>query len=378
MRAVDQVIEALRDRGGAASSWLVGEPCFDPPVELRDALARASRADTFCYSPPAGLPRLREILADRHGEAGCRTAPDEVVITNGAKGGLLAVLASLLEPGDELIHPLPCYPAYPAMTKRLGGLPVPVAEGNGTFDGWLEAVSDALGPRTRAVVLSSPSNPTGATLTEDQARTLVELCRDHDVRLLCDEAYIDFRYHGGAGRLPAHFDPERTTVIQVRSASKSWALCGWRLGWVVADSAFAARVAAQHAALLNPASGPAQEAFAMLPLVGADYLSRARAAVRSRIADLGAALAERFEIVHQPAGGFYLWLDVGANIGADSTAALCSTVARRHGVGLWPGEDFGGAGHVRLAVTAPPAAEWEAAVGALVSALSSTSAHDGV
>ena len=378
MRAVDPVIEALRDRGGTTSNWLVGEPCFAPPDELRDALARASRAPAFCYPPPAGMPELREVLAGRHAEAGCRTTPDDVVVTNGAKGGLLAVFATLLEPGDELIHPLPCYPAYPAMARRFGARPVAVAEGNGSFDGWLEAVADAIGPRTRAVVLSSPSNPTGSTLTEDQAHALVDLCRGRGVRLICDEAYTEFRFKPGSDRLPAHFDPERTTVVQVRSASKSWALCGWRIGWVVADPDFAARVAAQHAALLNPASGPAQEAFASLPLVGADYLARARATVQTRIADLGAALTEQLETVQQPAGGFYLWLDVRARTGDASTAAFCCALARDHGVGLWPGEDFGGAGYVRLAATAPPSTDWETSVRILESALSSTSSHDRV
>lgn len=376
MRALDRVLAALVEHGATTSSWLVGEPCVPPPDVMQEALARAARSKTFGYPPPAGLLQLREILAEQLSAAGPATNPDQVVVTNGAKGGLLAVLAALLEPGDELIHPLPCYPAYPAMAALLGASPVAVAEGDGTFDGWPQAVADSIGPRTRAVVLSSPSNPTGATLTEGQARAMVELCRDRNIRLICDEAYTAFQDNPDTTCLPVDFDPERRTVVQVRSASKSWALCGWRMGWVVADSELAAQVAARHAALLNPASGPAQEGLTALPQVPNDYLEHARAVVSQRLDALHTAIETTGLTTRRPAGGFYLWLDVSKKIGGDETTDFCVDLARRRGVGLWPGEDFGGAGHVRLAVTAPPPADWDTAVCALIAALTDSQPND--
>jgi aspartate/methionine/tyrosine aminotransferase len=378
VRALDGVVAALAEHSGATSSWLVGEPCVPPPVALREALARASQAETFGYAPPLGNPRLREILAAHHAGDGRPTAAEQVVITSGAKGGLLAVFAAVLDPGDELIHPVPSYPAYPAMAARLGARPVAVAEGNGTFDGWPQAVADHIGPKTRAVVLSSPSNPTGATLTEGQARALVDLCRDRGIRLICDEAYTEFQGPPDTRVLPADFDPDRRTVVQVRSASKSWALCGWRMGWVVADPELAARVAARHASLFNPASGPMQEALTALPLVPGNYLDRARRIVSGRIDTLAAALGTTGLKVRRPAGGFYLWLDVGDRSGGEGTAAFCTDLARQHGVGLWPGEDFGGSSHVRLAVTAPPPEQWDAAVATLVAAMTSDGSPNGV
>jgi aspartate aminotransferase len=370
VRALDGVLLALAEHGDATSSWLVGEPCVPPPEALREALARASQAETFGYAAPAGNPRLREILAAHHTEGGRVAAAEQVVVTGGAKGGLLAVLAAVLEPGDELIHPRPSYPAYPAMAARLGARPVAVAEGNGTFDGWPQAVADHFGEKTRAVVLSSPSNPTGATLTEGQSRALVDLCRDRGVRLICDEAYTEFQGPPDTRILPADFDPDRRTVVQVRSASKSWALCGWRMGWVVADPELAARVAARHAGLFNPASGPMQEALTALPQVPGNYLDRARRIVSERIDTLVAALGTNGLMVRRPAGGFYLWLDVRDLSGGAATAAFCTDLARQHGVGLWPGDDFGGTGHVRIAVTAPADATWERSLAGLVKALS--------
>ncbi len=378
MRALDGVLAALSEHGAATSSWLVGEPCFPPPDVLREALARASSAETFGYAPPAGNPRLREILAAHHTGDGRTAVPEQVVVTNGAKSGLLAVFAALLEPGDELIHPIPSYPAYPAMAARLGARPVAVGEGNGTFDGWPQAVAEHIGPKTRAVVLSSPSNPTGATLSEGQARAMVDLCRDRGLRLICDEAYIEFQGPPDTRIVPADFDPDRTTVVQLRSASKSWALCGWRMGWVVADPDLAARVAARHAGLFNPASGPMQEALTALPQVPDDYLEHARTVVTKRIDTLVTALEASGLAVRKPAGGFYLWLDVSARTGGAGTAAFCVDLARRRGVGLWPGEDFGGTSHVRLAVTAPPPDQWDSAVAALIEALASPHPRNGV
>jgi aspartate/methionine/tyrosine aminotransferase len=301
------------------------------------------------------------------------TAPDQVVVTSGAKSGLLALFAALLEAGDELIHPRPCYPAYPAMAARLGARPVAVAERGGGFAGWSEAVADAIGPRTRAVVLASPSNPTGTTLETTEAEALVALCRNRGIRLICDEAYVDFRFASDRQALAAVFDPERITVVQVRSASKSWAVCGWRIGWVTGDASLVARVARTHASFINPASGPAQSALCALPEIPDDYLENARSQVARRVEELCSALETAGIPITRPEGGFYLWLDVADRIeaaGASDAVRWCVEIARQSGIGLWPGEDFGGTGHVRIAVTAPSDPDWQNAMEALINALS--------
>jgi aspartate/methionine/tyrosine aminotransferase len=376
MRAVDAVNSALEAHTGRLHSWLVGEPFFEPPAVLVDALNRAASAGVYGYPPHDGLQALREILAARHRSEGHPTSPEQVVVTAGAKGGLLALLAALLEPGDELVHPQPCYPAYPAIARRLGACGVAVTERDGCFSGWPQAVAETIGPRTRAVVLASPSNPTGATLESEVAGTLVELCRDRGIRLICDEAYSDFRFAPEGQTLPAAFDGDRTTVVQVRSASKSWALCGWRVGWVTADVDLARRVARTHASLLNPASGPAQAALCSLPEVQADYLDDARSMVANRTNELCSALESAGCHTRRPDGGFYLWLDVLHLVEASGASDLLRwsvELAERCGIGLWPGEDFGGQNHVRIAVTAPTHADWPAAVDGLVRAVASPS-----
>lgn len=371
MRAVDAITAALAAYDSRSFAWLVGEPCFDPPPELSEALVRAAASPTFHYPPQEGVPALREVLAERHIAEGHATSPDQVAVTSGAKGGLLALLATLLEPGDELIHPRPCYPAYPAIANRLGARPIAVAEHGTGFADWSDAVADAISKRTRAVVVASPSNPTGTTLDAAEAEPLVALCRRRGIRLICDEAYVDFRFAPHRHTLPAAFDPDRATVIQVRSASKSWALCGWRLGWIVADAALVTNVARTHAALLNPASGPIQAALCELPKVPTHYLELARSKVAGRIDGLCSALEGIGIEVRRPEGGFYLWLGPPDQIGAErvrDTVRWAVDFARRTGIGLWPGEDFGAAGHVRIAVTAPPDSDWHSAVETLTEA----------
>jgi aminotransferase len=146
------------------------------------------------------------------------------------------------------------------------------------------------------------------------------------------------------------------------------------LGWIVADASLAAKVADTHSSLLNPASGPAQEALCALPEVSAEFLKNARSMVANRTDELCSALEHAGLSFKKPEGGFYLWLKVkDSNPSGTINAVEWSTeVARRSGVGLWPGDDFGGAGHVRIAITAPSAAKWQTAVRGLREVLTKT------
>lgn len=357
-RALDGVIAALGRFSGEPVDLLVGEPCFDPPVEIRAAFETIAGWPASGYGPPAGLPGLREILADR--SPGSRTTGENLVVTHGAKGGLLALLAALVEPGDEVIHPLPCYPAYPAMVGRFGGVPVGVAETDSGFVGWTAAVVDKMGPKTRAVVLSSPSNPSGATISRDGLAGLIGFCGDRGVRVILDEAYSAFRFDEGVDGAD-DLGPD-DTLVRVASASKTLALCGWRIGWIVADRDLVKSVVGVQSALLNPPATPPQRAMLALPEVPAGYFTDNRDAVHGRIeAMVGATQRAGFDSA-MPAGGFYLWIDIRDRLdsAAPSSAAWCERLAEEHGVGLWPGEDYGTPGWVRLAL--PQGENWREVV----------------
>lgn len=351
-RALDGVIGALARFPGDPIDLLVGEPCFQPPAEIMETFAKVAREPVSGYGPPAGFPRLREILAER--SPGGRTSADNLVVTHGAKGALLALFASLVEPGDEVIHPLPCYPAYPAMVRRFGGVPIGVAETDAGFSGWAASVADRVGPKTRAVVLSSPSNPSGSTISRDDLFALTTLCTDHGVRLVLDEAYSVFRF--GAGADSNDDLGSDGTLIRIGSASKGLALPGWRIGWIATDSELVNRVTGVQSALLNPPATPPQRALLALPDVPAEYFEKNRREVHKRLDVLATAVGDAGFDVTMPDGGFYLWVDIRDRLENVSSADWCEGLAREHGVGLWPGEDYGVPGFVRLAI--PQGDDW--------------------
>ena len=365
MRAVDRIFEALDAHLDPDRSWLVGSPWFEPPEELTRAIGEAAQSSRYDYPPPQGLAELRTAVTELHDREKLSLDSAQVVITHGAKSGLLAVLGDLLQPGDEILHPLPCYPAYSAVATTLGAKPVAVPRERGC-SGWEPAALHAcLTPRTRALVLSSPANPDGATLRSDQARALVDFCREHGLRLVCDEAYQAFRYAPDTDRLPAHWDPDLEVVVQVRSFSKTYALCGWRIGYITTDPALIRRVTTWQSTLLNPPNLLAQLALVAAPTVPRSFSVEARDRIRRRLEELVAVLVDAGLETMMPEGGFYVWTDVRPQLGAtghSDTAALCADLARRHGIGLWPGEDFHAPGWVRVSAVACSDADWERAL----------------
>jgi aspartate/methionine/tyrosine aminotransferase len=349
VRAVDLVGKALaRWDGDDIVDLRIGEPCFEPPEELREAFRRAADG-SFGYGPAAGLPALRELLAARaRDEEGLAVESGGVVVTHGAKGGLTAVMAALLAPGDEVIYPVPGYPAYRGMAQRFGAIPVGVEEGNAGLGGWSDRVADRVSSRTRMVVVSSPSNPSGSVLPARDLERLARLCADAGIVFVLDEAYHHFRFAAASDAVSTVMDGN---LIRLRSASKSWSVCGWRIGWALTSPSLARRIATAQAGLLNPPAMTPQVALQALPTVPASYLESARHEVETRLGVLREALEAAELRVAAPQGGFYLW--VGAPSGT-SGREFCETLAASHGVGLWPGEDFGVGSRVRVAAPVGP------------------------
>ncbi len=347
-RALDGVVAALGRWPGEPVNLLVGEPCFDPPAEIRGAFGRISGDSASGYGPPGGLSELRAVLADWIDPD--RADPRRLMVTHGAKGGLLVLLAALIESDDEVIHPLPCYPAYPAMVRRFGGVPMGVAERGGGFAGLSEQVRGLAGPRTRAVILSSPSNPSGTTIDDGELAELVDTCGNRGIRLILDEAYAAFRF--GDDVADAAAVNAESILVRVGSASKSLALPGWRVGWIVADEELVTRVTSVQSAMLNPPATPPQQALLALPEVSPDYFEDNRRAVRGRLEAMVEAVRRAGFDAAMPAGGFYLWVDIRERLAAANpdSAAWCERLAEEHGVGLWPGEDYGTPGWVRFAL----------------------------
>ncbi|WP_255170956.1 pyridoxal phosphate-dependent aminotransferase [Natrononativus amylolyticus] len=327
-------------QGGDLVRLEVGEPDFDTPEHVIDAAARAAREGATHYTSNAGLPACRraisETLAERYG---VRHDPDEIVVTVGGMEALhLAVLATV-SPGEELVVPGPTWPNYETQARLADGslreVALPAATG---FDLDADRVIEAMGDETAAVILTTPSNPTGRVFDPDECRAIVEAAADHDAYVIADEVYLGLTYDGPADGIAAYTDhPEH--VLTIGSCSKAYAMTGWRLGWLAGDShviedvltvrestTACASSVAQHAAIAA-LTGP-QEPFEEMH----DAFRERRDLVVDRVDAIDGLSCPR------PEGAFYAFLDPGVD---DDSLSIATRLLEDHGVVLAPGDGFG-------------------------------------
>jgi len=336
----------------------VGEPDFVTPWRVREAGIYALERGYTTYTSNAGLPKLRELicadLAARYGAEYSWT--DECLITTGVSEGLDLALRVLLNPGDEVIVPEPCYVAYEPCIAFAGGVPVRVpTRWEDGFAVDADVVEAAVTPRTKAVLLGSPANPTGAVQARASLEALVRLAERRDLYLVSDEIYDRLTYdtaHTCLGTLA----PDRTVLLG--GFSKAYAMTGWRVGWICAPRAVAELCVRVHQytmlcaphisqmAAVEALSGPDDDVTAMV----ADYDRRRRVFVKG-LREIGLDCPE-------PGGAFYAFPSIRSS-GMDS-ATFAEELLHAEGVAVVPGSVFGpsGEGHVRCSyATALPLLE---------------------
>ncbi len=336
----------------------VGEPDFVTPWRIREAGIYALEHGYTTYTSNAGLPKLRELIcADLAGRYGATYDPgDECLITTGVSEGLDLVLRVLLNPGDEVIVPEPCYVAYEPCVGFAGGTPVRVPtrwEDGFAIDA--DVVAAAITPRTKAILIGSPANPTGAVQPRAALEALVRLAEEHDLYLISDEIYDRLTYdgvHTCLGTLA------RDRTVLLGGFSKAHAMTGWRVGWICAPQAVAelcvrvhqyTMLCAPHVsqlAAVEALSGPDDDVDAMV----ADYDRRRRVFVKG-LREIGLDCPE-------PGGAFYAFPSIRSS-GLDSET-FAERLLHAESVAVVPGNVFGpsGEGHVRCSyATALPQLE---------------------
>ncbi|HEY0214981.1 MAG TPA: aminotransferase class I/II-fold pyridoxal phosphate-dependent enzyme [Cellulomonas sp.] len=324
----------------------IGEPDFATPAHVV-AAGDAALATANRYTPSAGVPALRRAIAERlHTRYGLTDDPERVIVSQGAVQGLAAVLAVLVEPGDEVLVPDPAWPNYEMQTLLLGGRPVryPLRPERG-FRPDPDEVAALITPRTRVLVLNTPSNPTGAVLEPGLVRALVETAVAHGVTVVADEVYDEIVFDGSHANAAAMAPDD---VVSVFSFSKTYAMTGSRVGYLTAPAWLAPTLARVQEPLLSSISA-ASQASAIAALDGpqdvvgemVETYRRRRDLVVDRLAAAGLP-------VEPPAGAFYLMLPLAE--GADSRTAALDLVG--HGVALAPGTAFGSTArsHLRLSL----------------------------
>ena len=360
--AVMAEAERYKARGIDVVDFGPGEPDFPTPDHIKRAAIRALEQNFTKYTPSGGIAPLRQAICDWHSaQLGTAYKSSECVVSVGGKHAIFNTVNVLVNSGDEVVIPVPCWVSFPDIVKYAGGKPVfvPTHEHEG-FCLAARAVEAAITPKTRMVIVNSPSNPTGAILPEDEFAKIVDVCRRRGVWLLTDECYSHFLYSGRRPFSAASLPDAKNTVIVCGSLSKTFAMTGWRVGFVLAPEPIAKAVVklqsqstsnptsiAQHAAL-EAVRGSMESVAAML----AEYERRRSRVISGLRAIPGLTCTE-------PQGAFYAFPNIAACRTRDAECIAASNgrldsavVARRllesSHVAVVPGEGFGAPGFLRL------------------------------
>ena len=342
----------LEAQGRTIIHMEVGEPDFDTPDPITRAGRQALAEGHTHYTPATGLPELRRAIANYYqGRYGQRVASDRIVVTPGSSGALQLLVSVLLNPGDEVLLPDPGYPCNRHFVHLVGGVPVALPVGpESQFQPTAEAVADAWSERTRAVLLGSPSNPTGTLLTPDELRAIHRVVRERDGILIADEVYQGLVYEGETFTALALADD----LFVINSFSKFFGMTGWRLGWLVAPSGYVEPLDRLAQNIFLSASTPAQ--YAALAAFGEEtalILEQRRCEFQRRRDYLLPALEDvgfRFPVM--PGGAFYLYADCSGI--TDDSFRFANELLEQAGVAVTPGLDFGDhlpEHHIRFAYT---------------------------
>jgi aspartate aminotransferase len=350
-----QVAE-LRARGVEVISLGAGEPDFPTPPEAIAAATAFIGRGRVIYTPACGLPELRAAAAaELSRSAGVPYQPSQVVITNGAKEGLVLAMLALCQQGDEVLVPTPAWVSYDAIAAiadaRMVGLPCDDRDGFKLKPGQLRA---AIGPRTRALVLNSPNNPTGAVYSRAELAGLAEVLRGTDVAVISDEIYSPFSY-AGEHVSPASLPGMAGRTVVVNGVSKSHSMTGWRLGFVGAPPEIADAISHLKSHLSSNAAAPSQHAALGALRGGEGFTVRMRAAFAARLQLAIEALEAMpgLQLV-RPAGAFYVFPRVDGFYGASvaDSAAMCRQLLEQQRVAALPGAAFGDDRFIRFSIAA--------------------------
>jgi aspartate aminotransferase len=345
--------KALEAKGRKIIHLEVGEPDFPTPPHIIEAGIKALRDGRTRYGAAPGTIELREALAEHLHERGAEATADRVLVTPGAKPILFYGLLATVSAGDEVLVPDPGFPIYPSMVRFCGGVPVPIppmiAEGKPMN---LDVLEASITPRTRAVIINSPSNPTGASMSDADLKRLAALAQKHDLWVLADEIYRRISYGPTPSSIAALPGMSERTVI-IDGFSKSYAMTGWRLGYGLFPQSLA-----QHAVRLMINSNTCTATFVQDAGLAAirgpqDVVTSMTAEFKARRDSLTKWLSAIPGVTcHVPDGAFYVFPDVRAL--PLPAAELADKLLNEEGIALLDGGGFGdnGRGHLRMSFAA--------------------------
>jgi aspartate aminotransferase len=370
----------MKGRGVDVFAFGVGEPDFEPPEHVREAAKRAIDAGCSKYTAVTGIAPLKEAICEATERMrGWRPKAENVCVGVGAKHVLFNLALALYEPGDEVIIPKPYWVSYPEQVRIAGATPVLVDTRE--EDGWRLSPRDlerAIGPRTKAIILCSPSNPTGTAYTEDETRALLDVVRRSDCWLIVDEIYAELVYDGFRFTSAAKIAPDlRERLVVVDGVSKTFAMTGWRIGWALAPPPLIKALDLVQGQSTTNATAVAQHA-AVAALKGPmEDFARIRSTFEKRRDAMVAGLSSIPGVrCRKPEGAFYAFADCRGLLGLESDGKPLATdedlafwlLDKAH-VAAVPGGGFGAPGYLRFSYAASET-RIAAGIGAIRSAVS--------
>jgi N-succinyldiaminopimelate aminotransferase len=319
-----------------------GFPDTDGPTPMLEAAVAAIRSGLHNQYPPGiGIAPLREAVAEHQKRFYELTFdPDtEVLITAGATEAIAAALLALVEPGDEVIALEPYYDSYAACIAMAGGQRVPLTLRPPDFRLDVDALRAAVTPRTKVLLVNSPHNPTGAVLTPPELRAVADVAIEHDLLVITDEVYEHLAYDGAPHVPLATYPDMRERTVTISSAGKTFAVTGWKIGWVCATPDLVSAVKTAKQFLTYVSGGPLQPAVATALGLGDDYYATLRESLQAKRNLLCAGLAELGLEVFVPQGTYFVTTDV-RSLGYDDGVEFCRMLPERCRVVAIPHEVF--------------------------------------
>jgi aspartate aminotransferase len=333
----------LRQQGREIISLAVGEPDFDTPDAVIAATGRALAAQQTRYGPTAGLEELRALLAKEF--AGC--SAEHIIVANGAKQALYEIFQVLCDLGDEIIVPQPCWVSFCEQIKMAGGRPVTMDTTDDQIDP--DRIKKAITTRTRAILINSPNNPTGAVYPEPVLQTLAQIAAERSIYLISDEAYHAFVYDGKSPVRLRDMSPDPARVITVRSFSKTYNMTGYRVGYVAADKKIIQALARLQSHLTGNVCTFAQYGALAALIMDQQVVEQRRMELECRRDLAFEKASEFFACDRPPQGAFYFFPDVSVYLRPGETSEdLAAQLLEQSGVAVVPGEAFGGPGRIRI------------------------------
>lgn len=348
--------EQLKAKGVDIADFGPGEPDFPTPEHIKKAAVRAIEENRTKYTPTGGIMPLREAITAWHNrELGSSYTAKECVVNVGGKHAIFNTICVLIQNGDEVIVPAPYWVSFPDIIKYAGGTPVIVqTRQEDGFSAKAAAIEKAITPKTKMVIVNSPSNPTGGVVDGDEFERILALCKKHNIWLLGDECYSHFVYEPHKPFSIASAKDSEDRVIIIGSVSKTFAMTGWRIGYTLApEPLIQAIIKIQSQSTSNPTSIAQYAALEAMrgtmetvPPMLAEYAKRRKHIVEG-LRQIAGVTCE------WPGGAFYAFPNVSAHLrGGNALAKSCTELAKelleRAHVALVPGEAFGAPGFLRL------------------------------